>query len=119
MCVHPDAGAATQLGANAFAAGRDIGFAPGRWQPGTHEGRRLLGHELAHGAGQARPARVQLDDATAPEAAKDAADVLAEGVKTVVEQAKENEGVKRSARPGQALRPRPVEPPRHRARRPR
>ena len=95
--VHPDAGAATQLNAKAFAAGRDIGFAPGRWQPGSHEGRRLLGHELAHVIEQGKlgqPA-LQLDDAPAPEAAKDASEALTEGVKTVVEQAKENEGVKR------------------------
>ena len=52
--IHPEAEAAHSLGANAFAAGRDIGFAPGRWQPGTHEGRRLLGHELAHVLEQAQ-----------------------------------------------------------------
>ena len=46
--IHPDTESATSLRANAFAAGRDIAFAPGRWQPGTAEGRRLLGHELAH-----------------------------------------------------------------------
>jgi hypothetical protein len=46
--VHPGAAVATALNANAFAAGRDIGLAPGRFRPGTREGRRLLGHELAH-----------------------------------------------------------------------
>ena len=95
--IHPDAEAAPALGANAFAAGRDIGFAPGRWQPGTHEGRRLLGHELAHVVeqGQRRQPAVQRDEAVKPAEADQAADVLTEGVKTVVEQAKENEGVKR------------------------
>lgn len=94
--IHPEAEAAHSPGANAFAAGRDIGFAPGRWQPGTHEGRRLLGHELAHVIEQGRRGQpvVQLDDAAKPAEADQAADVLAEGVKTVVEQAKENEGVK-------------------------
>jgi hypothetical protein len=94
--IHPDAEAAPALGANAFAAGRDIGFAPGRWQPGTHEGRRLLGHELAHVVEQGRGGQpaVQLDDAAKPAEADEATAVLAEGLQTVVEQAKENEGVK-------------------------
>ena len=94
--IHPDAEAATSLRANAFAAGCDIGFAPGRWQPGTVEGRRLLGHELAHvlEQGRSRQPAVQLEDAAKPEDADKAADALSEGVKTVVEQAKENEGVK-------------------------
>lgn len=95
--LHPDAEAAPALGANAFAAGRDIGFAPGRWQPDTHAGRRLLGHELAHviEQGQRNQPMVQLDEAARPAEADQATDVLTEGVKTVVEQAKENEGVKR------------------------
>jgi hypothetical protein len=94
--IHPDTEAATSLRANAFAAGRDIAFAPGRWQPGTTEGRRLLGHELAHvlEQGRSRQPAVQLDEAAKPEDADKAADALSEGVKTVVEQAKENEGVK-------------------------
>lgn len=95
--IHPDSDAAVSLGANAFASGHDIGFAPGRWQPGTHEGRRLLSHELTHVLEQAQRGRsaVQLDDAVKPAEADQAADALTEGVKTVVEQAKENEGVKR------------------------
>lgn len=95
--VHPDAEAAQALNANAFAAGHNIGFAPGRWQPGSHEGRRLLAHELAHVVEQGRRGQpaVQLDEAAKPAEADQAADVLTEGVKTVVEQAKGNEGVKR------------------------
>ncbi|WP_295578906.1 DUF4157 domain-containing protein [uncultured Lamprocystis sp.] len=46
--IHPGSNAAAALAANAFASGRDIGLAPGRFRPGTREGRRLLGHELAH-----------------------------------------------------------------------
>ena len=96
--VHPDAPAALDLGANAFAAGRDIGFAPGRWRPGTHDGRRLLGHELAHvlEQGTRRQTALQLDEAPKPEDGDKAAEALTEGVKTVVEQAKENEGVKQT-----------------------
>ncbi len=61
--VHPETATAAELGARAFAAGRDIGIAPGHWQPGTSAFRRLLGHEIAHTMQQAQsgPA-VQLDD---------------------------------------------------------
>jgi hypothetical protein len=49
--VHTDdAAAATafRLGAAAYTVGTDIVFAPGRYQPHTGAGRRLLAHELAH-----------------------------------------------------------------------
>jgi hypothetical protein len=49
--VHSDARAgraATALGAEAFARGDDIVFAPGRYRPDTREGFRLLAHEVAH-----------------------------------------------------------------------
>ncbi len=39
---------AERIGAIAFTSGADIYFAPGRYQPETPAGRRLLGHELAH-----------------------------------------------------------------------
>jgi Domain of unknown function (DUF4157) len=39
---------AERIGALAFTTGSDIYFAPGRYQPDTHVGRQLLGHELAH-----------------------------------------------------------------------
>ncbi len=39
---------AESIGAIAFTTGADIYFAPGRFNPDTAEGRRLLGHELAH-----------------------------------------------------------------------
>jgi hypothetical protein len=34
--------------AQAYAVGHDIVFGAGRFAPGTHEGRRLIAHELAH-----------------------------------------------------------------------
>lgn len=49
--VHSDpqtAGLARAIGAQAFAVGRDIGFASGSYAPETRSGRRLLAHELAH-----------------------------------------------------------------------
>jgi len=63
--LHPDAPAAHALGARAFAAGRDIGFAPGQFRPGTDNFRTVLGHELGHvlQQGATGPA-VQLQEAT-------------------------------------------------------
>jgi len=49
--VHNDSAANSvcrSLGANAFATGRDVYFAQGRYNPGTREGDRLLAHELTH-----------------------------------------------------------------------
>jgi hypothetical protein len=89
--LHRDSGAATRLGARAFAAGRDIGFAPSEWRPEGAAGRRLLGHELAHVVQQgAHGPAVQLEEKK-PE---DGADALEEGLKTVAEKVQENEKVK-------------------------
>jgi hypothetical protein len=41
-------GAAPAVGALAYAQGDDVHFAPGRFQPGTPDGDRLIGHEVAH-----------------------------------------------------------------------
>jgi len=46
---HPSAAvAAKSVGARAFTLGRDIAFAQGEYQPGTHAGQSLLAHELTH-----------------------------------------------------------------------
>ncbi|HSK00988.1 MAG TPA: DUF4157 domain-containing protein, partial [Kofleriaceae bacterium] len=39
---------AAAIGAEAFAQGEAIHFAPGRFDPVSAEGRELIGHELAH-----------------------------------------------------------------------
>jgi hypothetical protein len=39
---------AHDVNANAYTVGHDIAFADGRYAPATHEGRRLVAHELAH-----------------------------------------------------------------------
>lgn len=39
---------AAAIGATAYTQGCDIHFAPGVWSPDTTQGRRILGHELAH-----------------------------------------------------------------------
>lgn len=49
--VHTDvaaAQAARDINAKAYTMGRDIVFGAGRYAPATHEGGRLLAHELAH-----------------------------------------------------------------------
>jgi hypothetical protein len=62
--IHPQAegaGSAQALGAAAYTVGRDIVFAPGRYQPGTAGGRALLAHELTHAIqqeGAVAPARL-------------------------------------------------------------
>ncbi|MFL6016528.1 MAG: DUF4157 domain-containing protein [Gaiellaceae bacterium] len=49
--VHDDARAAAtaaSIDAAAFTVGEDLVFAPGRYDPSSDEGRRLLAHELTH-----------------------------------------------------------------------
>jgi hypothetical protein len=45
---------ARELGAQAYTLGRDIVFGSGRFAPTTHDGRRLLAHELTHVVQQSR-----------------------------------------------------------------
>jgi hypothetical protein len=96
--LHAETGSARRLGARPFAAGRDIGFAPGEWRPQPAEGRRLLGHELAHVIQQGQHGlAVQLEDTPqAEEATKsnDAATVVTEGLTTVLDKAQDQEGIK-------------------------
>jgi hypothetical protein len=46
--VHTDSQRALQIGAQAYAEGGDIHFAPGQFRPNTAAGQQLIGHELAH-----------------------------------------------------------------------
>jgi hypothetical protein len=49
--VHSDAIAersAKDMNANAYTVGHNVVFGAGRFTPGTHEGRRLIAHELTH-----------------------------------------------------------------------
>lgn len=70
--VHTDDRAATSarsIGADAFATGRDIYFAPGKYAPERTEGQHLLAHEVAHtiqqsdGAAPREPAARRSDEA--------------------------------------------------------
>jgi hypothetical protein len=62
---------ATALGAQAFATGRELYFAPGRYRPWSRSGRRLLAHELTHVV-QQRAGRVRASAGT-PQVVEDAA----------------------------------------------
>lgn len=46
--VHPDSPAPQAFGARAFAFRDQIHFAPGEYDPGSSEGWRVIGHEIAH-----------------------------------------------------------------------
>lgn len=46
--VHPDSELPRQIAADAFTAGTHVHFAPGRYDPSSSSGERLLAHELAH-----------------------------------------------------------------------
>jgi hypothetical protein len=55
--VHSGAAAeqsARDVNAHAYTVGHNIAFGAGRYAPATHEGRRLLAHELVHVVQQAR-----------------------------------------------------------------
>ena len=73
--VHADdeaARSARSVSAWAYTVGRDVVFGPGRYEPGTPAGRRLLAHELAHvaqqrGAAPVPAARLEVGALDAPE----------------------------------------------------
>jgi hypothetical protein len=46
--VHAESSKATEMGALAYAQGKDVHFAPGQYKPDTQSGQELIGHELAH-----------------------------------------------------------------------
>lgn len=55
--IHTD-DQAEQVGAHAFTSGSDLHFAPGRYNPESESGQKLLGHELTHVV-QQRQGRVE------------------------------------------------------------
>ena len=56
--INANSAKASEMGALAYTQGEEIHFAPGQFQPGSHEGQTLIGHELAHVV-QQREGRVQ------------------------------------------------------------
>lgn len=46
--IHDNSAKAEDMGAKAFAQGKDVHFAPGEFQPNTKQGQELIGHELTH-----------------------------------------------------------------------
>lgn len=47
-CDEAAAQSAEHLNADAYTVANSVVFGPGRFSPGTHEGRRLIAHELTH-----------------------------------------------------------------------
>lgn len=82
--LHTSHSMAEGIGARAFTVGKDVVFAPGEHRPGTPEGDRLLGHELAHvvqqsGGEAAMQPKGQSDDAHEREADRAAEQALSGG----------------------------------------
>ncbi len=103
--VTKDSNEATQMGAQAFAQGNKIHFAPGNYKPHSTEGQELIGHELAHVI-QQKKGRVKAtkqakgmainDDSTLEKEADEMGKKAASGEQAVV-QKKSKEGVVQKA----------------------
>lgn len=63
----------------AYTSGTDIGFAAGRYQPGTTAGQRLIAHELAHVVQQGAAGQQTRTDGKHETAAEQAADSAVHG----------------------------------------
>jgi len=89
--VHDDAQAQTSaqdVKAHAYTVGQHIVFGPGKYQPRTHEGQRLLAHELAHVVQQdATPVMVRREPQaqTKPTSKIDVAIVLSDDEQDMIE----------------------------------
>jgi len=73
--VHSDPVAeesAQEVNAHAYTVGQNIVFGAGRFAPGTHEGRRLIAHELTHVVQQRSGGEPRLRRQTAPDVNKSA-----------------------------------------------
>lgn len=84
---------AESLGALAYTVGQKIVFQKGMYSPQTRSGQKLIAHELTHVVQQGNAATGVLqrqEEKGAEEEKKDAGEVIAEGLKTVAEQAKDN-----------------------------
>lgn len=91
---------AQELSARAYTVGNDIVFGAGEYQPGTHEGRLLLAHELTHVVQQSgNQVSLQRQPAKDPDAERaaavaDAEDATACTTKQLEKQADEEERLK-------------------------
>ncbi len=61
VTIHKNSESATAMGAQAYAQGNNVHFAPGKYNPETTKGQELLGHELTHvkqqRAGKVKPTK--------------------------------------------------------------
>jgi hypothetical protein len=48
VAIHQNSAQAGRIGALAYTQGSNVHFAQGKFDPGSHAGQQLIGHELAH-----------------------------------------------------------------------
>jgi hypothetical protein len=80
--IHADVAAgraATALGASAFTLGRDLYFGPGRYQPDTIDGTRLIAHEASHAVQQQGATRLRKGLSRSADADEQAAGAFSSG----------------------------------------
>jgi hypothetical protein len=92
--IHADdeaAASAVALDANAYTTGRDVYFAQGQYAPESHDGQKLLAHELAHvvqheGTNTASSSRLTVSPADSPaeREAEHAAETVSAGGPAIV-----------------------------------
>jgi Domain of unknown function (DUF4157) len=100
--VHTDAAAgrsARDVNANAYTVGDNIVFGAGRFVPGTHEGRRLIAHELTHVVQQSAEAGVLSPNHVISESG-DIAEQEADSISDIVTHGKDIEHVSSASASG-------------------
>lgn len=87
----PDAAKASQkLGANAFTVGNDIAFAPGKFDPSTPDGKKLLAHELTHTLQQTDEIKMQPAEEEEQAPQQDVLEDEAKGMELAIGEEEEN-----------------------------
>ena len=105
--IHTDSDQAKNIGAQAYAQGNNIHFAPGQYNPGSKSGQELLGHELTHvvqqSQGKVQPGEVHgkglniNNDPALEKEADEMGKLASEGKMTSVNQYSENSIQKKDA----------------------
>ncbi len=95
--IHRDSEKASIIGAKAYAQGNEIHFAPGQYNPQSTEGKKLIGHELAHieqqrngGAASGKQKKSASAEATADKEADEKGNQAAQGKKANVKGSSSN-----------------------------
>lgn len=104
--VHPASPVPGGLGARALTTGKDVAFAAGEYRPESTEGRKLIGHELAHvvqqSSGKQGPQAKGLSSDSLEQQADQAAEAAVSGGEVPELAPAGGEQVQAKAGPGQA-----------------